>query len=135
MKNSTFSVSAVNIKVYENVAIQSGFTVLQANDTVEMREGSSIKSYIPNSCTNVFATPDLFHCMSPNAEKADRLNYNDISKRFAIQFPKKFPAPTKNATKTDAIYNNIIFDSLVNQWSGITTNFTSYIMAFNVVKL
>ena len=52
--------------------------------------------------------------MSPNAEKADRLNYNDISKRFAIQFPKKFPAPTKNATKTDQIYNNIIHDNLVN---------------------
>lgn len=85
---------------------------MQANDTVEMREGSSITSIIPNSCTNVINTPDLFHCMSPNAEKADRLNYDDIVKRFAIQFPQKIALPTKKNATIDT--TNVNVDNFYN---------------------
>jgi hypothetical protein len=66
-RNSKFGVEATNISVYEGVAISSGFTFLHANNTVEMMNGSSIKSNLPHSCNMLTTAPDLFSCLSPDA--------------------------------------------------------------------
>lgn len=60
-------IEATNIKVSENVSIVSGVTLFHANNTIEMKEGSSIKSTDPHSCTTDKTAPDLFACISPAA--------------------------------------------------------------------
>ena len=65
--------------------------------------------------------PDLFTCLSPAAEKADRLDYTDILNRYKEQFP--VPVNGTQITRME------------NLWGGLHSNYSSYILAFNEVKL
>ena len=83
LEKSIFAVESDSLKIWEDVEISSGFTLLQANTTVEMRPGSKLKSYKNNMCNIVRNDADLFTCMDTNAKEADSLDYQTVVDRFA----------------------------------------------------
>jgi len=82
MENSIFAVESDSVKVWEDVEIASGFILLQANTTVEMRPGSKLRSLKNNMCNIVHNDADLFTCMDKNAKESDSLDYGNLIERF-----------------------------------------------------
>lgn len=109
------------LKIWEDVKIMSGFSLLQANTTFEMRPGSEIKSPRLNSCNYVHDDADMFTCMDKNEKEADSLDYGKIVQRFSDQFPKYGGHSIKN----------LHFENIMG---GIRANYTSYIISMNDAK-
>ena len=83
---SKLGVEADTITVYDDAQITSGFTFMYANSTLEMKEGSAIKSYWENSCTT-YDAPDMFSCMKKNEKREFRLSADNILAYFNEQYP------------------------------------------------
>ena len=81
-EHSLFAVEAQNIKVYNRVQIESGFQLLQANNTVELMYGSKIKSTRKYMCNLHKRSLDMYTCMDKNPMPAESLDYQDLITRF-----------------------------------------------------
>lgn len=120
-KDTYVGVEAINIKIFENASIVAGVTLLHANDTIEMKEGSKIKSTDPHSCTTDKIAPDLYSCIGPAAQKSDRIEFTDIMGRLEEQFPTY-----------GGIRDNMKFP---NWWGAIRANYTVYLLSSGETKL
>ena len=123
-EKTIFAVESHALKIWEDVEIAAGFSLLQANTTVEMRPGSKLRSTRFNSCNIVKNDADLFTCMDKNAKAADSLDYGNIVQRFKDQFPTY--GQDQFADKSTMHFENI--------WGGLRANYTSYIISMNEVN-
>lgn len=71
-------VESDSLKIWEDVQIVAGFSLLQANTTFEMRPGSKIMSAHLNTCNYVHDDADMFTCMDKNEKEAESLDYSNI---------------------------------------------------------
>lgn len=99
----------------------AGIAIIHANDTIEMKEGSSITSTVPHTCTEDKTTADLYTCISPYAQKADKIEYTDIMARLREQFPSYLEDKT-----------GLKFE---NWWGALKSNYTIYLISSGETKL
>ena len=86
-EKSIFAVESDHLKIWEDVEIYAGFTLLQGNTTVEMHPGSKLKSAHLNTCNYVHDDADMFTCMDKNEKESESLDYGNMVARFQQQFP------------------------------------------------
>ena len=109
--------------VGEDVQLYSGFSLLMANKTVEMRKGSKIRSPKRNSCNIWNNNVDQYTCMGKNAKQADSLDYQTMVDRFQEQFPEYGAWLPQE---------HMHFENL---WGGLMSNYTSYIVSLGNMNL
>ena len=114
-------VEATNIKIFEGASMLAGTTILHANDTIEMRDGSQILSTKSNTCVDDRNIPDLFACIHPTEKEAERIEYSAIMAKFREQFP------TYLAGRTELTFPN--------WWGAIKSNYTVYMISSGQTKL
>lgn len=61
-------IESENLKIYPNVEIHSGFTLLHSNNTLEMMEGSKLTSAKRTMCNLGRSSSDMFTCMGKNQQ-------------------------------------------------------------------
>ena len=109
------------MKVMPGVEIFSGFTLLYAENTVEMMEGSKLKSSKRTMCNLNKHAHDMYTCLGKNALKADKIEKETVLKRFEKMYP------SYDTSKA-------VFD-MHNMWTGLHANYSSYVMALGDAKL
>lgn len=110
-------VEAANITIFSESVVSAGYTLLEANDTVEMMEGSRVDSLRENSCNVDRFSQDLFLCFDKTTLDSN-LTEALVSANFQKQFHTQDKIPTFRSVMT-----------------GLTKNYTTYIVAYNHVRL
>ena len=62
-------IEAANITLYSGAEVNSGYTLLSANETIQMMEGTKIASLRENTCNMDPHSSDLFVCIKPYSLK------------------------------------------------------------------
>jgi len=120
--NTMFVVEAEHLKVFDKVTIRSGFQMLHANETIELRPGAKVESTRKYMCNIHNNAPDLYTCMDNHGKWGDKIQYDTLIDRFNEQFP----GSQKN-------HKNIML--MEYMWEGLKSNYTTYIQSLGNLKM
>ena len=110
-------IKASNITMFQDAEIFGGYNLLHAKETLQMIEGSKIRSLRNNTCNLNPETHDMFKCI----DKVP-LDLNLTSAYIEEQYLKQFP----NSERLED------FDTVLH---GLLTNYTTYLAADQQVIL
>jgi|Transcript_22052 hypothetical protein len=117
---SNFIVEAENLKVHQNVNLESGFHFLYANNTLELEKGSKLLSLRNHMCNLHANARDMYTCMHERALPAERLDLEEMIMRYNKQYPG-------SQAGGDA-------HTLENLWDTLRTNYSSYLVSLGELK-
>ena len=105
------------ISVTENAVIRGGYTLLHAEDTLQLWEGSTIESLRENTCNMETRSKELFDCVARYSDQTQL-----TTEYFTERFQKLYPREQTLATFTSVM-------------TGLMYNYTNYLVANNEVRL
>ena len=110
-------IGAANITLFGTAEVKAGYTLLHANETLLMLEGSRIASLKENTCNEDAKSKDLFRCMERNS-----LLTNLTDDSLTAAFQKQFPRTEKLAT-----FHSVLMD--------LMQNYTTYMISYGELSL
>lgn len=106
-----------NVTLFADAEVQGGYTLFHANRTLQLMEGSKVRSYRENTCNLDVNATDMFVCIERNSLQ-EELTPEYLTDRFNKQFPHQEKLPT--------------FTSVL---SGLMHNYTNYFISNNELLL
>ena len=110
-------VTAGNVTLYGTAEIRAGYTLLQANATLTLLEGSRVASLVENTCNVDVGASEVFSCFASNSLQTE-LTADSIREAYKTQF-----STTDNQTDFSTVL------------TGLRRNYTAYLVSYGRIKM